>query len=112
MVTERERRAAAGQPETFAEENRYPDACPCLRELQRRGLRVGLAGNQIARAERILKALDLPVDVIGTSDTWGVEKPSLAFFTRVIGRPAARRGRCSTSGTAWITTSGQHRTLA
>jgi hypothetical protein len=35
-------------------------------------------------AERILKALDLPVDVIGTSDGWGVEKPSPAFFARVI----------------------------
>ncbi len=48
------------------------------------GLRVGLAGNQTARAERILKSLDLPVDVIGTSDGWGVEKPPPAFFARVI----------------------------
>jgi HAD superfamily hydrolase (TIGR01662 family) len=84
LATERERRMEAGQPETFAEENLYPDARPCLGELQQRGLRVGLAGNQTARAERILKALDLPVDVIGTSDGWGVEKPSPAFFARVI----------------------------
>ncbi|MGQ0719564.1 MAG: HAD family hydrolase [Pseudonocardiales bacterium] len=84
LATERERRAAAGRPETFAEENLYPDARPCLGELQQTGLRVGLAGNQTARAERILKALDLPVDVIGTSDGWEVEKPSPAFFTRVI----------------------------
>ncbi|MGH3915324.1 MAG: HAD family hydrolase [Pseudonocardiaceae bacterium] len=84
LATERERRATAGQPETFAEENLYPDARPCLDQLQRMGLRVGLAGNQTARAERILKALGLPVDVIGTSDSWGVEKPSPAFFARMI----------------------------
>lgn len=32
--------------------------------------------------ERILKALGLPVDVNGTSDGWGVEKPLPAFFAR------------------------------
>lgn len=84
LAAERERRAAAGQPETFVEENLYPDARPCLGELQQMGLRVGLAGNQTARAEQILKALDLPVDVIGTSDGWGVEKPSPAFFARIV----------------------------
>lgn len=84
LATERERRAEAGQPETFGEENLYPDARPCLGELRRMGLRVGLAGNQTARAERILKSLHLPEDVIGTSDGWGVEKPSPAFFARVV----------------------------
>lgn len=82
LATERERRAA--QPETLAEDNLYPDARPCLGQLQQMGLRVGLAGNQTARAERNLKSLDLPVDVIGTSDGWGVEKPSPAFFARLI----------------------------
>jgi HAD superfamily hydrolase (TIGR01662 family) len=80
---ERERRAAAGQPESFGEENLYPDARPCLAALREQGLRVGLAGNQTARAETILRALDLPVDVIGTSDGWGVEKPRPEFFDRV-----------------------------
>lgn len=84
LAVERERRTAASQPETFAEENLYPDTRPCLGELQQMGLRVGLAGNQTARAERILKSLDLPVGVIGTSDGWGVEKPSPAFFARMI----------------------------
>lgn len=28
-------------------------------------------------------ALELPVNVIGTSDGWGVEKPSRGFFERV-----------------------------
>ncbi|MEU7883766.1 HAD family hydrolase [Microbispora bryophytorum] len=81
---ERERRAREGQAETFGEENLYPDARPCLAELRDMGLGVGLAGNQTARAETILRALDLPVDVIGTSDGWGVEKPDVSFFDRVV----------------------------
>ncbi|MGQ0773522.1 MAG: HAD family hydrolase [Pseudonocardiales bacterium] len=84
LATERERRAEVGRAETFAEENLYPDARLCLSELRQMGLRVGLAGNQTARAERILKSLDLSVDVIGTSDGWGVEKPSPGFFARVV----------------------------
>lgn len=56
-MTERERRAADGQPETFAENNLYPDARPCLSDLQQMGLSVGLAGNQTTRTERILKSL-------------------------------------------------------
>jgi HAD superfamily hydrolase (TIGR01549 family) len=84
LTEERERRTAVGQPETFSEENLYPDSRPCLAGLRAQGLLVGLAGNQTARAETILRVLDLPVDLIGTSDGWGVEKPSTAFFDRVI----------------------------
>jgi HAD superfamily hydrolase (TIGR01662 family) len=83
LADERERRAAVGQPEWFGEENLYPDARPCLAELRDQGLLVGLAGNQTSRAEAILRALDLPVDVIGTSDGWGVAKPSPEFFDRI-----------------------------
>ncbi|EFC79889.1 HAD-superfamily hydrolase, subfamily IA, variant 1 [Parafrankia sp. EUN1f] len=84
LGAERERRAAAGQPESFGGEDLYADARPCLAALRAEGLRVGLAGNQTARAETILRALDLPVDVIGMSDGWGVEKPSAEFFERVV----------------------------
>ncbi|HEX5113645.1 MAG TPA: HAD-IA family hydrolase [Pseudonocardiaceae bacterium] len=84
LAAERERRAAAGQPETFNETNLYHDVRPCLDQLHTSGLQVGLAGNQTARAEQILKSLELPVDVVGTSDSWGVEKPSTAFFKRII----------------------------
>ncbi len=52
--------------------------------LKDQGLFVGLAGNQPAHAEATLRALDLPVDVIGTSHGWGVAKPSPAFFERVV----------------------------
>lgn len=81
---ERERRAAAGEPESFGEEDLYPDARPCLASLKDQGLFVGLAGNQPAYAEPILRGLDLPVDMIGTSEGWGVAKPSPAFFERVV----------------------------
>jgi HAD superfamily hydrolase (TIGR01549 family) len=84
LAAERDRRAEAGQPESFAEENLYPDARPCLAALREQGLMVGLAGNQTSRAEGILRSLDLPVDVIGTSDGWGVEKPGVAFFQRLV----------------------------
>ncbi|ACU37536.1 HAD family hydrolase [Actinosynnema mirum] len=84
LAKERERRVEAGQAESFTEENLYPDARPCFERLRADGLLVGLAGNQTARAEGILRGLDLPVDLIGTSDTWGVEKPGVAFFERVV----------------------------
>ncbi|KAB1916410.1 HAD family hydrolase [Micromonospora sp. AMSO31t] len=84
LTVELERRAAAGIPETFGEEDLYLDARSCLASLKDQGLLVGLAGNQPAHAEAILRALDLPVDVIGTSHGWGVAKPSPAFFEHVI----------------------------
>lgn len=84
LAVELERRAAAGQPESFGEEDLYPDARPCLTSLRQQGLVVGLAGNQPAHAESTLRALDLPVDLIGTSHGWGVAKPSPAFFERVV----------------------------
>src|SRR5258706_11755927 len=55
LSREREKRAAVGQPESFGEENLYPDSRPCLAALRQQGLRVGLAGNQTARAEAILR---------------------------------------------------------
>lgn len=91
LATERQRRADAGKPETFGENDLYPAARSCLARLQAQNLRVGLAGNQTSRAESLLRSLKLPVDFIGTSDGWGVEKPSPAFFERLIteaGSPA------------------------
>ncbi|MFE0424325.1 HAD family hydrolase [Streptomyces sp. NPDC058953] len=84
IVAERELRAAAGEPESFGEEDLYPDARACLASLKDQGLLVGLAGNQPAYAEPILRGLGLAADVIGTSEEWGVEKPSPAFFERVV----------------------------
>jgi FMN phosphatase YigB (HAD superfamily) len=84
LAWERQKRFDAGQPEMFSEADLYPDARPCLASLKAMGLLVGLAGNQTSRAEDILHSLELPVDLIGTSEGWGVEKPSPAFFERLI----------------------------
>ncbi len=92
LKLERQKRIEAGKPETFSEEDLYPDARICLAELQRAGLKVALAGNQTARAESILRSLNLPVDLIGTSDSWGVEKPSPAFFKRVVQETGVEAG--------------------
>ena len=84
LRSERLARAAVGQSEGYGTEDLYPDARPCLDELRGMGLQVGLAGNQTRESEAILRSLELPVDVIGTSESWGVEKPCPAFFERIV----------------------------
>jgi len=44
-----------------------------------------MAGNQSARLEAWARSAGLPVDVIGSSASWGVRKPSPAFFERLVG---------------------------
>ncbi len=61
----------------------YADAVPCLRGLKAAGFLVGIAGNQPASVEAFLRALDVPIDVVASSASWGVEKPSPAFFARI-----------------------------
>jgi FMN phosphatase YigB (HAD superfamily) len=84
LARESEARAAAGLAERIELGDFYPDALPCLRVLRARGYRIGLAGNQPAQAEEQLRAIGLPVDVVASSAGWGVEKPSAAFFARVV----------------------------
>lgn len=83
LAEEREKRAAAGQPEHFGEDDLYPDVRPALTELRKAGFWVGIAGNQTVRAGGLLRSLDLPSDMIGTSDDWGVSKPDPGFFEAV-----------------------------
>ncbi len=84
LYAEREKRAAAGQPEHFDEKDLYPDVRPALAELRADGLWLAIAGNQTVRAGGILRDLfTADVDLIGTSDDWGASKPDPAFFTRV-----------------------------
>ncbi|MGW7264757.1 HAD family hydrolase [Streptomyces sp. NPDC054842] len=84
LYEEREKRAAAGQPETFGEDDLYEDVRPALTQLRTDGLWLGIAGNQTVRAGRILRSLfSEDVDLIGTSDDWGAAKPDPEFFKRV-----------------------------
>ena len=77
---ERARRAAAGPAETFGESDLYPDARSALEALRAMGVWVGIAGNQTSRAGEILRKLDLPADMIATSDDWKASKPDASFF--------------------------------
>ncbi|OQD55514.1 haloacid dehalogenase [Streptomyces phaeoluteigriseus] len=84
LYEEREKRAAAGQPELFGETDLYEDVRPALARLRGDGLWLGIAGNQTVRAGRILRELfSRDVDLIGTSDDWGASKPDPEFFKRV-----------------------------
>ncbi|MER6695321.1 HAD family hydrolase [Streptomyces minutiscleroticus] len=92
LIEEREKRAAAGQPEWFGEDDLYPDVRPTLAALRGAGLWVGIAGNQTVRAGGLLRGLDLPADMIATSDDWGVSKPDVRFFERVVEAAPAEPG--------------------
>lgn len=84
LDVERRRRIEAGRGEYFDARDVYSDVRPCLTKLRMRGYWTALAGNQTTRAGRCLRELHLPVDLIATSDEWGVEKPSPEFFGMLI----------------------------
>ncbi|MGW0779875.1 HAD family hydrolase [Streptomyces sp. NPDC002913] len=77
-------REAAGRGEHLDETDLYPDVRPALADLRALGLRVIVAGNQTARAGELLRALDLPADLVVTSGEWGVAKPDPEFFRRAV----------------------------
>ncbi|MFI9830820.1 HAD family hydrolase [Streptomyces sp. NPDC051913] len=84
LYGEREKRAAAGQPESFGEDDLYDDVRTALTQLRADGLWLGIAGNQTIRAGKLLRELfSSDVDLIGTSDDWGASKPDPEFFHRV-----------------------------
>ncbi len=80
LDAERARRAGAGQPEWFGEDDLYPDVRPCMTALRDMGVWIGVAGNQTSRAGELLRKLDLPADLIATSEDWKASKPDSGFF--------------------------------
>ncbi|MFF1480191.1 HAD family hydrolase [Streptomyces sp. NPDC058301] len=84
IATQYAAREAAGRGEYLDESDLYEDVRPALAALYAQGVRVVIAGNQTARAGELLRALDLPADVIATSGEWGTAKPSAEFFARVV----------------------------
>src|SRR5215212_3288681 len=84
LERERAAREAAGRPWGFDASDLYPDALPCLEQLRAAGLRIGVVGNQPSVVESMLPELHGTVDLVGSSGRWGVEKPSPAFFERVV----------------------------
>ena len=84
LEKERQARLDAGIGEFLNGHDLYPDARPCLAALKQGGYFVGVAGNQTERAGRFLRELNLPCDVLATSDEWGVGKPNVGFFDKLV----------------------------
>jgi HAD superfamily hydrolase (TIGR01549 family) len=78
-----EQRRMEGWPDTIEAADLYPDAIACMAALRSRGLRVCIAGNQPEDFERVIRDLELPVDLIASSARWNVEKPSPRFFRKI-----------------------------
>ncbi|MGW0994810.1 HAD family hydrolase [Streptomyces sp. NPDC002520] len=77
-------REDAGRGEYLDERDVYEDVRPALSALRDAGARVVIAGNQTVKAAALLRALELPADLVATSGEWGVAKPSPAFFERLV----------------------------
>ncbi len=77
-------RLAAGDDPGFRVDDFHADALPCLDRLRSAGLRVGIAGNTSAATERFLIEAGVVADFVKSAATWGTEKPSPAFFARVV----------------------------
>lgn len=71
------------EPVPYERGDLYPDAAPCVRRLQEAGYTVALVGNQPARTEQFLRECGLDVELVASSESWGVAKPAPAFFARV-----------------------------
>jgi FMN phosphatase YigB (HAD superfamily) len=72
----------------FTEADFYPDALRCLHRLRQDGYFVAIVGNTERSVEDALRP---HAHFVASSAQWGLEKPSAAFFERVIaecGRPA------------------------
>jgi HAD superfamily hydrolase (TIGR01662 family) len=80
----RRERAASGDLDLFSVEDVYPDVASCLASLHAAGYLIGIAGNQTREMEIAMKTLGLPADIIASSAKWGVQKPSAAFFEKLI----------------------------
>lgn len=61
----------------------YVDALPTLSTAKKSGRIVGIAGNFSREIEAFL-ADHADVDFIASSERWGVEKPNVEFFSRIV----------------------------
>jgi FMN phosphatase YigB (HAD superfamily) len=73
----------------------YPDALPAIARLRSAGYRVGAAGNTPAAVEEELRR---HVEFVGSSASWGVEKPAPEFFARLAELAGAEPGRIAYVG--------------
>ncbi|WP_405935742.1 HAD family hydrolase [Streptomyces sp. NBC_00726] len=92
LAAEYAAREAAGRGEHLDEQDLYPDVRPALAALREQGVRVIVAGNQTEKAGEMLRALELPADLVVVSAEWGVAKPAPEFFSRVLDVSGAAPG--------------------
>jgi FMN phosphatase YigB (HAD superfamily) len=83
-------------PPGWDESDLYPDAKPCLDGLRAQGLRIGVVGNTGEQAEGLFTRLG--ADVVGSSERWGVAKPSPEFFSRLVGEAGIPAGEVAYVG--------------
>lgn len=88
LPEEVQRKAAAGLPWGFDEQDLYDDAIPALAELRAAGLQLAVMANQPLEAMPFLRTL--PVDRVAISAEWQLEKPMAAFFERICSELDAR----------------------
>ena len=105
LEAERQARLDAGIGEYLNGHDLYPDARSSLQALKDAGYFVGVAGNQTVRAGRFLRELNLPCDVLATSDEWGATKPDAGFSTSSSLSQGTTATRSPTSVTGWTMTS-------
>jgi HAD superfamily hydrolase (TIGR01549 family) len=65
----------------WTDDDWYPDALPCVERLHDVGYRVCAVGNTPQFVE---EELGRRIEVLGSSESWGVAKPDPAFFARVV----------------------------
>lgn len=81
-----------GGAQVFSVGDLYPDALPCMLAVRELGYRVGIAANQPALADAVVRRSGLPFEWLLISDVEGVSKPDPAFFARILqvsGLPAS-----------------------
>ena len=71
----RRARLAGGAEDWRFPDDFYPDVLEALRDVRAAGYHVGIAGNQPDGADEALHAAGIDVDLIGSSASWGVQKP-------------------------------------
>jgi FMN phosphatase YigB (HAD superfamily) len=92
LAAEARARRAAGRRPAVTSADLYPDALACLATLAAAGYAIGIAGNQPTDTEETLRALEVPLALVASSESWAVHKPDPAFFSRIVaelGLPAA-----------------------
>ena len=76
----------------------YADVVPALTGLHAAGYRLGVAANQPITTEQMVAGIDVPLDLIASSDRWGVAKPDSRFFERIATELALEPGRIAYVG--------------